>query len=246
MLSSLDLDTNSPSAQLFPMVRPAPVTGVERRSALTRIDRTSVRRFLSKEHVFCEGDPRAHVFQVEEGVVTIYRMLADGRRQIIDFAYPGEFVGLGTTPEHFFSAEATSATRVRCFSSSALEEAAASDPNLALQLYKAVSLELSSARALLVAIGQRSALERVATFLLMLSRRSSQVNGSLNIGSCQVVHLAMRRADIGDFLGLTIETVSRTITKLRAMRIIEVTHGTEICILDADRLEGLSEGGLDA
>jgi CRP/FNR family transcriptional regulator, anaerobic regulatory protein len=237
MLNSLATSDNPTSARIDQWERAATERSLGLRSPPSRLDRTSTRRFLSKERVFCEGDPRTHVFQIEEGVVTIYRMLSDGRRQIIDFAYPGEFVGLGTTAEHFFSAEATSATRARCFSVGALEEAAAHDPSLGLQLYKAVSLELSAARALLIAIGQRSALERVATFLLMLSRRGSPTNGH-----DQIIHLAMRRADIGDFLGLTIETVSRTITKLRTMRIIEVMQGTEIRILNEELLEELSEG----
>lgn len=211
----------------------------ERRANKERLERASVRRFQSKEHIFCEGDPRTHVYQIEDGVVTIYQMLNDGRRQIVDFAYPGDFIGLGTTREHLFSAEATSSTRVRCFSASTLEETARSDPGLALQLYKAVSLELSAARALLVAIGQRSAIERVATFLLMLHGRTASANDCGNVNN--VVHLPMRRADIGDFLGLTIETVSRTITKLRLMRVIEVSHGTGIRIMDVDRLADLSE-----
>ncbi len=201
-----------------------------------RLDRASVRCFQSKEHIFCEGDPRTHVFQIQVGVVMIYQMLNDGRRQIVDFAYPGDFIGLGTTNEHLFSAEATSSTKVRCFGASALEESARNNSSLALQLYKAVSIELSAARALLVAIGQRSAIERVATFLLMLHGRTLR-----EIGGDGVVHLPMRRADIGDFLGLTIETVSRTITKLRLMRVIEVSHGTSIRILNRDRLAGLSE-----
>ena len=236
MLHSLAADDGS--AIILPVRKRPPVSNhCESQSTQVSLDRSSTRRFMSKEHVFCEGDPRTHVFQIESGVITIYRMLTDGRRQIIDFAHPGDFVGLGTTSEHFFSAEATSATRVRCFGASALEEAAAHDPTLALQLYKAVSLELSSARALLVAIGQRSALERVATFLLMLSRRSSS-----SYAQDQTIHLAMRRADIGDFLGLTIETVSRTITKLRVMGVIGVEHGTEVQVLDEDRLVELSEG----
>jgi CRP-like cAMP-binding protein len=220
----------------FRQTRTAPVAGSERTGNLTRLDRASVRHFESKEHIFCEGDPRTHVFQIEEGVVTIYQMLNDGRRQIVDFAYPGDFIGLGTTSEHVFSAEATSQTRVRCFGTTALEETARSDPSIALQLYKAVSLELSAARALLVAIGQRSAIERVSTFLLMLHGRTASAQGGVS-----VVHLPMRRADIGDFLGLTIETVSRTITKLRLMRVIEVSHGTDIRILNLDRLASLSE-----
>jgi CRP/FNR family transcriptional regulator, anaerobic regulatory protein len=204
-----------------------------------RIDRNGIRHFSSRELIFCEGDARTHVYQIEAGSVMIYRMLSDGRRQIIDFAHPGDFIGLGTSEEHFFSAEASTDTTVRSFSASALEEMAAQDPSLALQLYKAVSLELAAARALLVAIGQRSASERVASFLLMLFRRQDKERGDDSI-----IHLSMRRADIGDFLGLTIETVSRTITKLRAMRVIEVLHGTDIRILDAGRLEDLADGEL--
>ena len=203
------------------------------RGNLEVLDRSSTRRFESKEHVFCEGDARTHVFQIEDGVVMIYQMLNDGRRQIVDFAYPGDFIGLGTTGEHLFSAEATSAIKVRCFSAASLEQTARHNPSLALQLYRAVSLELLAARVLLVAIGQRSAMERVATFLLMLHRRSSTTTDT--------IQLPMRRADIGDFLGLTIETVSRTITKLRTMRVIEVAHGTEIRITNLDRLEDLAE-----
>jgi CRP-like cAMP-binding protein len=215
---------------------PAAIVIGSKRSGVDRLDRAGTRRFQCKEHIFCEGDRRTHVFQIEEGVVTIYQMLSDGRRQIVDFAYPGEFIGLGATSEHLFSAEATSPTRVRCLGASALEDTARHDPALALQLYKAVSLELSAARALLVVIGQRSAIERVATFLLMLHARTA-----VDRRCDPVLHLPMRRADIGDFLGLTIETVSRTITKLRMMHVIEVSHGTEIRITDFERLAGLSE-----
>lgn len=209
----------------------------QQRFGRTRLDRLGIRKLQGKEHVFCEGDDRSHVFQIEDGVVTIYRMLKDGRRQIIDFAFPGDFVGLGTTPEHLFSAEATAPTTVRCYSTVELEDAAKTDATLALQLYKAVSQELSAARALLVAIGQRSAIERVATFLLMLHRRT---NSDMNRGA--IINLPMRRADIGDFLGLTIETVSRTITKLRTMKIIDVSHGTAVRIVDLARLTEVAEG----
>ncbi len=224
------LDVRAPAARTAPAVNPARDTGKN------SMERASIRRFQSKEHVFCEGDPKTHVFQIEQGVVTIYQMLCDGRRQIVDFAYPGDFIGLGPNREHLFSAEATTATRVRCFNACLLDETAGHDPKLALQLYQAVSLELSAARALLVAIGQRSAIERVATFLLMLHQRTVAENGGDNI-----LHLPMRRADIGDFLGLTIETVSRTITKLRLMGVIEVTHGTNIRITSLERLSALSQ-----
>jgi len=200
------------------------------------LDRASTKRYESKEHIFCEGDPRTHVFQIEEGVVTIYQMLNDGRRQIVDFAYPGDFIGLGTTREHHLSAEATSPVRVRCLSASALDDLARRDSTLALRLYRTVSQDLSAARALLVAIGQRSAIERVATFLLMLYERTATAEGANGM-----LHLPMRRADIGDFLGLTIETVSRTFTKLRQMRVIDISHASDVSIKNLDRLSALAE-----
>ncbi len=238
MLPTLTADSIVTTRPAIQVLRTSAGSTLEQsRHARSRLDRLGCRKFQSKEHVFCEGDERTHVFQIEDGVVTIYRMLKDGRRQIIDFAFPGDFVGLGATSDHLFSAEATAPTTVRCYSAADLEETARTDPALALQLYRAVSQELCAARALLVAIGQRSAIERVATFLLMLHRRTAA-----DLKRSEVIHLPMRRADIGDFLGLTIETVSRTITKLRSMKVIDVSHGTDVRITNLARLVEVSEG----
>jgi len=189
------------------------------------------RRLEAKEHVFCEGDARTHVFRVEEGVIAIYKTLFDGRRRIIDFAYPGDFIGLGVLGEHIMSAQATCSARVRCLSAAALENLAESDAALALKLYKSVCQDLAAARSLLVTVGQRSALERVAAFLLALRRRTGS----------DTVRLAMRRSDIADLLGLTIETVSRTLTKLRDMAVIDVEHGgTTVKLRDVGRLTDMA------
>ncbi|MFA5955395.1 Crp/Fnr family transcriptional regulator [Hyphomicrobium sp.] len=199
-----------------------------------RFERGTIRRIEAKEHVFCDGDPRTHVFRIEEGVIALSKLLGDGRRQIIEFAYPGDYIGLGTLREHIFDAQATCAAKVRCLSAAALEQEASRDAGLALRLYKAVSAELAAARSLLVSVGQQSAMERLAGFLLGLSARATSEGGE------NVVKLSMRRSDIADLLGLTIETVSRTITKLRTMRVIEVVRGTEVHILDSDRLAELA------
>ena len=74
-----------------------------------RLSHAAVRRIAAKEHVFCEGDARDYVFRVEEGVIAVYKTLPDGRRQIIDFAYPGDLIGLGVLDEHVLSAQATTA-----------------------------------------------------------------------------------------------------------------------------------------
>ncbi len=198
------------------------------------LSQAAERRLESKEHVFCEGDPRTHVYRVEDGVIAIYKTLFDGRRRIIDFAYPGDFIGLGVLGEHIMSAQATCAAKVRCLSASALERLAETDASLALKLYKSVCQDLVAARSLLVTVGQRSAVERMAAFLLALHRRAGD-------DAKDIVRLAMRRSDIADLLGLTIETVSRTLTKLREMGVIAVEQGgTKVRLLDLDRLADLA------
>lgn len=201
-----------------------------------RLAQGSVRRIESKEHVYCEGDPRTHVFQVEQGVVAVYKTLVDGRRQIIDFAYPGDLIGLGVQREHVLSAQAVCTAKVRCLQTAALERAAESNAKLAIKLYRAVCHELAATRHLLVTVGQRSAAERLASFLLTLHRR-------LGEPSSMTVTLAMRRSDIADLLGLTIETVSRTLAKLRTMGLINIEQGgSTVHIRDYARLEELASG----
>ncbi len=198
-----------------------------------RLPYASSRKLESKEHVFCEGDPRIHVFQVEEGVIAVYKTLCDGRRRIIDLAYPGDLIGLGAGQEHLLSAQATCPAKVRCHSASSLEALAETDARLALKLYKSVCQELQATRNLLVAVGQRGAVERVVSFLLSLRREEGD--------ALDTVKLAMRRSDIADLLGLTIETVSRTLTKLRSMRVIDVEQGgTTVTLRDIARLTELS------
>jgi CRP/FNR family transcriptional regulator len=199
-----------------------------------RLAHAAVRRIAAKEHVFCEGDARDQVFRVEDGVIAIYKTLPDGRRQIIDFAYPGDLIGLGVLDEHMLSAQATSAAKVRCLSAAALERMAEVDAGLALKLYRSVCHELAATRSLLVTVGQRSAIERMAAFLVTLHRRTASTNNP-------TVHLAMRRSDIADLLGLTIETVSRTLTKLRTMGLVDLEHGgSRVHLRDLERLSELA------
>ena len=199
-----------------------------------RMAYATVRRLQAKEHVFCEGDEREHVFRVEEGVIAVYKTLPDGRRQIIDFAYPGDLIGLGVIGEHVLSAQATVPSKVRCLAAAALERIAETDAGLALKLYKAVCQELAATRNLLVTVGQRSAIERVAAFLISLHRRTAAEGAA-------TINLAMRRSDIADLLGLTIETVSRTLTKLRGMGVIDLEQGaTRVQLCDLPRLAELA------
>ena len=197
-----------------------------------------VRVVSAKEHVYREGDPATHVYRVEAGHVCIYRGLPDGRRQIVNFAYPGDFIGLGAIREHAASAQAGAKTRLRSFPVAGLQDSARRDTTLGLRLYAAVSEELAAAHDLLMTVSHRSAGERLAAFLLALSRR----NGRRGENVCEIV-LPMTRTDIADFLGLTIETVSRTFTKFRIEGLIDLEQCILVTIRDIDALEMAAGNG---
>ena len=197
----------------------------------------SVKRLAAKEHLFLEGDAKTHVYKVEAGTVLIYKILPDSKRQVIDIAFPGDHIGLGTVCAHAFNAQATEPVRVRCLPVGALHQLAAQDPCLAFKLYEAVAQELDAARSHLLTIGYRDASGRLASFLLALAKRNERHGHDAS----EFV-LPMRRADIGDFLGLTIETVSRTFSKLKVDGIIDLDHGGYVEICDHDALERIAHG----
>ena len=206
-------------------------------AATQRLVSGPVRTFEAKEHIFRDGDAVSHVYQVEIGHVCIYKMMSDGRRQVIDFAYPGDLIGLGAMTEHAANAQATTRTRVRCMTVASFHQLMRDDARLGLKLYEAMSRELLASRELLFTVSQRTATERVAGFLLALSRRNAR-----NGGDRLEFVLPMTRNDIADFLGLTIETVSRTFTKFRTEGLIDLAQSVLVTILDDEGLAQLAEG----
>jgi CRP/FNR family transcriptional regulator, anaerobic regulatory protein len=217
---------------LQPAITPRPLTPFEQTLASG-----TIKRVEAKEFVFVEGDAVSHVYRVETGAVALFKVLADGRRQIVGFAYPGDLIGLGAEDEHVMNAQAIRPTRLRCLTMSGLHRSVAQDPSLGFKLYQAVARELASARDLMLTTGQRSATERVVSFLLAFSRRNKR-NGQ----DPTAFELPMTRADIGDFLGLTIETVSRTFTKLKTMGLIELAHSSQVKLADIHALQCLADG----
>lgn len=211
---------------------------VERDLLGERIRRGAHRTLEAKEHLFCEGDEATHVYRVEVGHICIYRMMPDGRRQVVDFAYPGDMIGLGALGDHSDSAQAMERTVVRAMPVATLRELAQSDTRLGLKLYEALSRELMAARELLFTVSQRTAAERIAAFLTALSRRNERRGEAPN----EIV-LPMTRMDIADFLGLTIETVSRTLTKLRHDGVIDLEQCILVTILKPEALAQLAQGG---
>ena len=148
--------------------------GLDRPIGVEGIVNTTLRRLEPREHVCREGETKHYVYQVEHGAVCLYRSMPDGHRQIMDFAYPGDFVGLGTSERHMLSGQAIGHARLRCIPVSAIRQLAARDPEFCFRLYEALSAELSAARDLLATVGTRSATERLASFLVALARRNER------------------------------------------------------------------------
>jgi CRP-like cAMP-binding protein len=201
------------------------------------MDGAPLRGVEAKDHLFTEGETKTHVYQVVTGAVCLYKVLPDGRRQVIDFAYGGDLIGLGLGPVEACNAQATVATRVRCLPVSSLRTILRNEPAIAVKICEALTQELTAIRDHLVCVVQRSATERLVTFLLALSQRNRAKDRDPGI-----IELPMTRADIGDFLGLTIETVSRTFSKLKASGVLEIDQGTTIRLRDIAELRALADG----
>ena len=201
------------------------------------LKRACQRRIEAKEFVFVEGDPANHIHLIEDGAVALFKILSDGRRQILGFAYPGDFIGLGLQGEHIMSAQAIKRARIRSMPLTALHKIATIDPGLSFKLYQVIAEELAATRNLMMTTGHRSACERVVAFLLALSRRNERCGEPEDI-----IHLPMTRTDIADYLGLTIETVSRTLTKLKTKGFIDLPQSTRVILLDMIELQRLAEG----
>jgi CRP/FNR family transcriptional regulator len=184
-----------------------------------------------------EGYPANGFFNITSGTVRLFKMLPDGRRQILGFAGTGHFLGLGTPENYGLSAEAIDTVRYCWFPKARMRALLDDFPLMERRLLEVASSELIAAQEQMLLLGRKSARERVASFMLAQSRRGS---------ACQHPSprftLLMNRADIADYLGLTIETVSRTLTKLQAEGLIEISHTSAVAIRNQTGLENLAEG----
>ncbi len=190
----------------------------------------------SRGTLFHQGDPAESVYNVTSGVVRLYRLSRDGRRQIVAFVLPGDFLGLALADRYGYSADAVGEVTACRFSREAFAAFLEEKPHLLRRLHEAATHELSLAQDQMVLLGRRTAEERVAAFLMSMRERWGRIRG-LSV----TVPLPMGRQDIADHLGLTIETVSRTVARLaREKALLVVPDGVRL--LDIARLQRLAEG----
>jgi len=201
---------------------------------------TSEKKLTAHEHLYLEGDRQTHIYQVLEGVVGSYHMLPDGRRQIAKFYYPGDLIGVAEQAQFATHAEALSASKVRCIPISCIDSLILTEPGFGRALLSLVATDLSDTREQLLSLGRKTALEKVASFLFNIYSRNNVADTDSE--NNDVAHVPMTRSEIADYLGLTIETVSRCITKLKTSGVIKPETRSTIRILNPDQLEEISVG----
>lgn len=174
-----------------------------------------------EEEIYGEGEDADVVYRVVEGAVRTHKVLGDGRRQITGFHLPGDLFGFEQGEAHRHSAEALSDTKVLIFRRSAIQRAAARNADVACHLWNMATRGLRHAQDHMLLLGRRSAVERVATFLIDVDER---------LGGTGTFALPMTRRDIADYLGLTIETVSRTLSQLEEAGALLRTGGRQVSL----------------
>jgi CRP/FNR family transcriptional regulator len=192
--------------------------------------------FRSRALLFMEGEPAEAVFNVTAGLVRLFRLFADGRRQVVGFALPGDFLGLPPDDRHMFSADAAGLTTACRFGRQTFSELVAEHPDLLRRVHDSAVRALDLAHDQMMLLGHRRAEAKIAAFLVGLRERWARI-----CGSSVLVPLPMGRQDIGDFLGLSIATVSRTLTRFARERVILIVP-SGVRILDLARLRQVADG----
>jgi CRP/FNR family nitrogen fixation transcriptional regulator len=182
------------------------------------------------EEIYGEDEPSDYVYQVICGAVRSYKLLSDGRRQIGAFYLPGDAFGLESGPAHRLTAEAVVDTTVRLVKRRSLEQAASITVQVARSLWTMTAGELRHAEDHMLLLGRKNAIERVASFLLEMDRRLTATG---------MMALPMCRRDIGDYLGLTLETVSRALSQLHSDGVLGFSGARQIVLRNRQRLRNM-------
>ena len=191
---------------------------------------TSEFSYGKDEEIFGEGELAEYVYQVVSGSVRTYKLLSDGRRQIGSFHVPGDMFGLESNSTHRLTAEAIVDTTVRLVKRSAIEKAATTNVQVARKLWSMTAAELRHAENHMLLLGRKTAMEKVAAFLLEMDHR---------LAGAGMLALPMCRRDIGEYLGLTLETISRAMSQLHAQGVLGFSGARQIVLRDRQRLRDM-------
>ena len=199
---------------------------------LAELTRHSTRRRIEAGSAFIgQGESVSSYSNILKGVVKLSKVMADGRQQIVGLQFAPHFMGRPFTGESRMAAEAATDTEICVFPRRTLERLVAATPQLEHQLHSQALKELDEARDWMLTLGRKTAREKVASFLSLIASHSEP-----EAGDSSVFDLPLSRADIADFLGLTIETVSRQMTRLKADGVVEIANYRHVTVPDLERL----------
>jgi CRP/FNR family transcriptional regulator len=190
-----------------------------------------------KQALFFEGDPAEYVFNVTQGTIRVVKYLADGRRQITGFLFPGDFLGLAHNGSYIYGAEAITSATLCQYREGQLQALIDESPRLARRLLAVTSNELFAAQDQMVLLGRKTAREKIASLLLTLVRRSERRGQPRD-----VVHMPIARSDLADYMGLTVESVSRTLSQMRKEGLIYYGAKKQVYLRRRQLLENLNKG----
>ncbi|MFQ5783974.1 MAG: Crp/Fnr family transcriptional regulator [Alphaproteobacteria bacterium] len=194
-------------------------------------------RLAPGQMLFQEGDEAENVFNVVSGIIKLYKLLPDGRRQITGFLHPGDFLGIAAGGRYSYNTEAIGTVTLCRFPRRALYRLFDRFPKLERRLLGIATDELTAAQDQMLLLGRKTAIEKIASFLLMLADRAG-----VEDGGDDPVPVPMTRNDIADYLGLTMETVSRTLGRMKRDGLITTSEPHCVGLTRRDAIEELAEG----
>ena len=207
---------------LRPFAKPAPTSRARSSGIPVNFGRNA--------EIYAEGEKARHVYRVISGVVRISKLLPDGRRQISAFHFPGDTFGFEADDIHSVSAEAVVPTKVEPLNWQSLASRDMPE-SLMRELLALAMVSLRRSQEHLLLLGRKNALERLAAFLLEMAARA---------GNQTALDLAMPRHDIADYLGLTLETVSRTFAELKQLGAVKLESARRVHLIDMGRLKAMA------
>ena len=213
----------------------APRESVDTAMSAPRRDTEGQRQRVEQHaHLFREADAANRVYELLDGAVMLYKLLSDGRRQVVELIGPGDVFGISTNPVYTCSAETLVASRVIVYDRALVERS----PDLFRRLSARLQNQFCAMHEQAVLLGRKTALERVASFVMRCvpERGGYGCRGPANGSNCIDVRLGMTRQEIADYLGLTIETVSRAFSELRRRGIVTIDRQEHVRVNDICRM----------
>jgi CRP/FNR family transcriptional regulator len=220
---------------IIPIPHSHPSVALSQRVSLDNEDQgnRNALRFAQNEHLFFQGDVPRGVYEILSGTVILYKVMADGRRQIQSFASAGDFLAMTFADRHDISAEALTEVEALFVPRAAFDRRLQEQAGFRRSVFTLISKMLQDAHEQALLLGRKCAMERTASFLIFLKERFHEPSTGFTT-------IQMSRSDIADYLGLTLETVSRMMNKLKRSNVIDLPQPNTFRILNMHRLLALA------